>query len=96
MAMGVSDRLFWQVTIPELDALLSEIRDLREREYRANAHLAAMVACATYNVHRKKGKRPLRPQDLLKQPAKELTPEQINAQLYSWAMAIPGAKVVKA
>lgn len=49
---------------------------------------AGLPTSAVYNVHRKKGSKPVKPQDFIKAPPKIVSPEEMEAALDAWAASV--------
>jgi hypothetical protein len=87
VAYGVPDELFWRSTPREAGRLLVEIADRMERDKKEALYRAAFVAAAIYNVNRKPGSPMLQPRDLIKEPPRIVTPEEMMRALDGWADA---------
>lgn len=68
----------------ELVALLDAKAKRWRAEQAAANQRAGLITAAIYNVHRKKGKRPLQAKDFFKAPPKIVSPEEMEAALDSW------------
>lgn len=64
---GISDDLFWELSPPEVKAVLDE----QGKFERARLLRAALITSAIYNVNRKRGTPPIRPQDFIRRPPRK-------------------------
>lgn len=67
------DDLYWRSTPAELGTLLEQITKRRNEEVESSILNSGLGAAATYNVHRKRGARFLKPSDFLGKPKKDKT-----------------------
>lgn len=89
MAAGVPDELYWRSTPVEVGALLDAMDERESRQERAAILRAGLVASAVYNVHRKKGKPAVKPQDFIRKQHKVqvVKPSELRAKLAAFADA---------
>lgn len=90
IAAGVPDELYWQLTPPEIRALLEELAEREARQERNAALRAGLVAAAIYNVHRRKGTQALKPEDFVRperERVKILPAAEMAKRLQAWAEA---------
>jgi len=72
----------------ETGALLEKMAEKALAEEKAATLRAGLIAAAVYNVNRKKGSRPIKPQDFLARsanPVVEVEPEEMERLLDAWA-----------
>lgn len=79
--MGITNELFWELAIPEIEAVV----DLYLESERAKTLRAGLVAATIQNVHRARGVPLVQPKDFLPAPREYLTPEQAAAFMDRWA-----------
>jgi hypothetical protein len=78
--------VFWRSTPAEVGALLEAIAERDAARERAANLRAGLVAAAVYNVHRRKGAQPIRPEDFLREEPKVLTPEEMEQMMDGWML----------
>lgn len=66
IAAGVPDELYWQLTPPELRALLRALNAREEERARQTALAAGLIAAEIRNTQRRRGGRIWRPQDFVR------------------------------
>lgn len=92
VAEGFDEDLFWKSTAAELSEVLDRVTERREQEERQAARRAGLVASAIYNVHRKKGKRPLGPDDFVEGGQGRMSPEEFRQRMHAWATTVNDAQ----
>ena len=83
MTCGIPHELFWELSIPEVEAVVER----RVEEQRAQTLRAGLIAATILNVHRAKGQPLVQPQDFLADRDQFLSSEEAMAFMDRWAKA---------
>jgi hypothetical protein len=63
------------------------IVEIRRNEQKSATLRAGLVAASVYNVHRRKGTKPVKPQDFIKEGPQVVSAQVMAAAFKSWAGA---------
>jgi hypothetical protein len=92
IAAGVPEDLYWRSTPYEVRMLIRALHDRRKQEDRAATLRAGMIAAAVYNVHRRKGARPVKPTDFVREERKVVDPDTMVEILDGWRVRTVGGE----
>ena len=84
MAAGISNEVYWSLTVREVKAVLKSIA---EQNKQADLR-AGLVAATIANVHRRKGSRLVQPQDFLRQPKRFMELDEAVRHMDRWARSV--------
>lgn len=88
VAAGIPDELFWRSTPAEIAALFRAINERESALQRAANLRSGLVAAVLVNIHRKRGKPPVGPEDFFRDPKTErMTIEEAQQFMLSLARA---------
>jgi hypothetical protein len=87
VALGVPDELYWRTTPYEVQQVVRAIVANKRDEHKAATLRAGLVAAAIYNTNRRKGTRPVKPQDFVREGPKKMSANEMAAIFKSWARA---------